>query len=214
MRLVLADDSALFRQGLAALLSQAGHEVVAQIGNARSLLDSVAALRPDVAIIDIRMPPTGTTEGLEAAALIRARQPEVGVLVLSQYIETSHAVNLLISSRNGVGYLLKDHVGEVAELTDVLERISAGETAIDPEVVALLMAHRSRSGRLDRLTERERSVLELMAQGRSNLAISRQLFLGVKTVETHVGNIFAKLEITLGADDNRRVLAVLAHLRG
>jgi DNA-binding NarL/FixJ family response regulator len=213
MRLVLADDSTLFRRGLAALLGEAGHDVVAQSADAQSLLDSVAGLSPDVAVVDIRMPPTGTTEGLLAAIEIRERQPDVGVLVLSQYVETTHALKLLTASTSGVGYLLKDRVGEVTELFDALSRIAAGGTVIDPEVVTVLIRHKARTGRLERLTGRERDVLALMAEGRSNMAIARQLFLGTKTVETHVSSIFTKLDIAVGADDNRRVLAVLAYLR-
>ncbi|MGW6280749.1 response regulator transcription factor [Kribbella sp. NPDC055071] len=213
MRLILADDSTLFRRGLAALLHEAGHDIIAQHGDAESLLDSVAALDPDLAIVDIRMPPTGTTEGLLAAIQIRERQPQVGVLVLSQYVETTHAMKLVTASSSGVGYLLKDRVGEVAELTDALTRIAAGGTVIDPEVVTVLITHKHRAGLLQRLTTRERDVLTLMAEGRSNTAISRQLFLSPRTVETHVSNIFTKLDIVLGTDDNRRVLAVLTHLR-
>jgi len=213
MRLVLADDSTLFRHGLAALLREFGHDIVAQTGDAESLLDAVAALDPDIAIVDIRMPPTRTTEGLVAAIEIRARQPHVGVLMLSQYVETTHALKLLTAGTSGVGYLLKDRVGETTELVDALARIAAGGTVVDSEVVTVLMAHKVRAGRLERLTRRELDVLALMAEGRSNLAISRRLFLGVKTVETHVGNIFSKLDIAVGPDDNRRVLAVLAYLR-
>jgi DNA-binding NarL/FixJ family response regulator len=213
MRLILADDSTLFRRGLAALLGEYGHQVVAEHQDADTLLNSVAGLIPDIAIIDIRMPPTSTTEGLLAAIEIRERHPQVGVLVLSQYVETTHAMRLLRASNVGVGYLLKDRVGEVTELTDALTRIAAGGTVIDPELVTILLTHRFRAGLLSRLSDREREVLRLMAEGRSNAAISRQLFLSARTVETHVGNIFAKLDIALGTDDNRRVLAVLAHLR-
>jgi DNA-binding NarL/FixJ family response regulator len=213
MRLILADDSTLFRRGLAALLAEAGHDIVAQSGDAQTLLDSVAAHGPDIAVVDIRMPPTGTTEGLLATIDIRERQPGVGVLVLSQYVETTHAIRLLSSGAGRIGYLLKDRVGEVTELLDALNRIAAGGTVIDPEVVTVLMAGKERAGRLDQLTGRERDVLALMAEGRSNAAISRQLFLGARTVETHVGNIFTKLDIAIGTDDHRRVLAVLAFLR-
>lgn len=213
MRLILADDSTLFRRGLAALLAEAGHQVVAQHGDATGLLDSVAAQQPDIAIVDIRMPPTGTTEGLLAAIDIREREPNVGVLVLSQYVETTHAIRLLSASAAGVGYLLKDRVGEVTELVDALIRIASGGTVVDPEVVKILIGHKDRVGRLERLTNRERDVLALMAEGRSNAAISRDLFLGGKTVETYVSNIFSKLDIALAADDHRRVLAVLTYLR-
>jgi DNA-binding NarL/FixJ family response regulator len=213
MRLILADDSTLFRRGLAALLAEAGHQVVAQHGDAAGLLDSVASRQPDIAIVDIRMPPTGTSEGLLAAIEIRERQPETGVLVLSQYVETTHALRLLSANAAGVGYLLKDRVGEITELVDALIRINSGGTVIDPEVVRVLIGHKDRVGRLERLTNRERDVLAMMAEGRSNAAISRGLFLGVKTVETYVSNIFSKLDIALAADDHRRVLAVLTYLR-
>jgi DNA-binding NarL/FixJ family response regulator len=213
VRLILADDSTLFRRGLAALLSEAGHEILAQHGTADGLLDSAAIHRPDVAIVDIRMPPTGTTEGLLAAIEIREREPEVGVLVLSQYVETTHAVRLLSANAGRVGYLLKDRVGEVTELLDALARVASGGTVIDPEVVRVLIGHTQRVGRLERLTNRERDVLALMAEGRSNTAISRHLFLGAKTVETYVSNIFTKLDIIPASDDHRRVLAVLTYLR-
>ncbi|WP_322770052.1 response regulator transcription factor [Frankia sp. Cr1] len=213
MRLILADDSALFRRGLAALLHEAGHEIIAQHGDAETLLDSVAALDPDLVIVDIRMPPTGTTEGLRAAIQIREHHPHIGVLILSQYVETAQAVKLLSASNSGVGYLLKDRVGEITELTDALARISGGGTVIDSEVVTVLMGHQHRTGLLQRLTDREREVLELMAEGRSNAAISHRLFLSARTVETHVTAIFLKLDISLDANDNRRILAVLTHLR-
>lgn len=214
MRVVLADDAVLFRRGLAALLHDEGHEVVAEAGDPDTLMEAVARHAPDLACVDIRMPPTWTTEGLRAAVRIRAEHPAVAVLVLSQFVETAHAVTLLTASPQGVGYLLKDRVGAVDELTDAMARVSAGGTVIDPEVVSVLIDHKGRSGRLDYLTSRERSVLELMAEGLSNQAISERLFLAERTVETHITSIFTKLDIAGTVDGNRRVLAVLAFLRG
>jgi DNA-binding NarL/FixJ family response regulator len=210
---VLADDSALFRQGVAALLTDAGHDVVAQAGDAAIAVAAVDALSPDLVVLDIRMPPTHTTEGLLAAIELREQRPDVGVLLLSQYVETTHAVRLLSASSRRVGYLLKDRVSDLRELTDAMERIDGGGTVIDPEVVSVLLGHRERAGRLDRLTDRERDVLRLMAEGRSNSAIAAALHLGHKTIETHVGNVFAKLDIHAAPHDHRRVLAVLAYLR-
>ena len=213
LRVVLADDSILFREGVARILGEAGLEVVGQAGDADELLERVAAQVPDVAIVDIRMPPTNTDEGLVAAAEIRERFPSVGVLVLSQYVETQHAVRLLEDGSGGVGYLLKDRVGDIAELTDAVARVASGGSVIDPEVVAQLLRRGRERDPVAELTDREREILGLMAEGRSNQAIGERLFLSSKTVETHIGHVFDKLELLPAADDHRRVLAVLAFLR-
>jgi DNA-binding NarL/FixJ family response regulator len=215
LRIVLADDSVLLREGIARLLAEAGFDVVAQAGDATDLLTAVRAQRPDVAIVDIRMPPTHTDEGLRAAEAIRAEHGKtVGVLVLSQYVETTFALRLVADGEGGMGYLLKDRVDDLDELSDAIRRIARGGSVIDPEVVAQLVGRRRARVPLDDLTEREREVLALMAEGRSNQAICDRLFLAPKTVEAHIANIFSKLELEPAADDHRRVLAVLAHLRG
>lgn len=214
LRLVLADDSALVRQGVARLLVDAGFEVVAQVGEPEALLRATRELRPDVAIVDIRMPPTHTDEGLRAAGAIRAEHgTAVGILVLSQHVEPSFALRLMSDGAGGVGYLLKDRVADIDDLADGIRRIAKGGSVIDPSVVAVLVGRRSRVP-LDDLTERERAVLALMAEGRSNQAIGDRLAMARKTVEAHIANIFSKLELEPAADDHRRVLAVLAHLRG
>jgi DNA-binding NarL/FixJ family response regulator len=214
MQVALADDSALFRNGLAALLTSAGVTVELQARTGQELLARLSrAALVDVALLDIRMPPTFTDEGLVAALAVRERHPDIGVLVLSTYAETAYAARLLESGTGGVGYLLKDRVDDVTTLLDALDRISAGETVVDPDIVRRLLA-RQRVGRLlDKLTEREREVLEHMALGRSNAGIARQLHLGVKTVERHIANILQRLDIVDASDDNRRVLAVLTWLR-
>lgn len=215
MRLVLADDSVLLREGMSRLLSEAGFAVVAQVGNPTDLLAAVSEHRPDVVIVDIRMPPTHTDEGLRAAAAIRAQHgTAVGVLVLSQYIETSFALRLVADGAGGVGYLLKDRVEDLDDFADAIRRIAHGGSVIDPEVVAQLVGRRRAGVPLDDLTVREREVLALMAEGRSNQAIGERLFLAPKTVEAHIASIFSKLELVPAPDDHRRVLAVLAHLRG
>jgi DNA-binding NarL/FixJ family response regulator len=213
MRVVLADDSILLREGVARLLSEAGFTVVSQHGNADELLDAVLSDPPDVAIVDIRMPPTHTDEGLRAAHRIRGERPEVGVLVLSQYVETDYAMELVAEGAAGLGYLLKDRVSNVQEFTDAVRRVAAGGSVIDPDVVSRLVGRARRVSPIDALSERERDVLSLMAEGRSNQAISERMYLSPKTVEGHVRNIFTKLGLTDTPDDHRRVLAVLTFLR-
>jgi DNA-binding NarL/FixJ family response regulator len=214
LRLVLADDSALVREGVARLLADAGFEVIAQVGEPDALLQVVRDERPDVAIVDIRMPPTHTDEGLRAAQAIRAEHgTSVGILVLSQHVEPSFALRLVSDGVGGVGYLLKDRVKDVDDLADAIRRIANGGSVIDPTVVAVLVGRRARVP-LDDLTARERDVLGLMAEGRSNQAIGDRLGMARKTVEAHIATIFSKLQLEPAADDHRRVLAVLAHLRG
>lgn len=210
--MILADDAVLFREGVARLLAETGCEVTAQVGDAATLLDAVAADPPEVVITDIRMPPQHTVEGLEAARTIRRRHPDVGVLVLSQYLETRHVLDLL-ETGGKVGYLLKERVTDPAELADAVRRIAAGTSVVDPEVISVIVGRHRRNDPLDRLTPREREVLALMAEGRSNHAIAQRLVLTPKTVETHVRSIFMKLDLAPLPDDNRRVLAVLASLR-
>ncbi len=212
MRVVLADDAVLLREGVARLLGEEGFDVVAQVGDGPALLAEVETKRPDVVVVDIRMPPTYTVEGLQAAHEIRRRHPEVGVLVLSQHLESRYVVELLRGGR-GVGYLLKDRVGDVHDFAESLRRVAAGGSSIDPEVVGRLLNRRRRRNPLETLSAREREVLALMAEGRSNQAISTRLFLNAKTVESHVGNVFTKLGLLQEPDDHRRVLAVLAYLQ-
>jgi DNA-binding NarL/FixJ family response regulator len=215
LRLVLADDSLLLREGIARLLAEAGFDVVAQAGTADELLAAVRDHRPDVALVDIRMPPTHTDEGLRAAEAIRAEHgTAVGILVLSQYVETTFAMRLLADGAGGVGYLLKDRVEDLDDFAEAIGRIARGGSVIDPEVVAQLVGRKRGKVPLDDLSDREREVLTLMAEGRSNQAICDALFLAPKTVEAHIANIFSKLELLPAPDDHRRVLAVLAHLRG
>jgi DNA-binding NarL/FixJ family response regulator len=213
MRIVLADDSVLLREGAARLLTEAGLEVVAQAGDGEELLAQIEEHRPDVAIIDIRMPPE-TDGGLWAAREIRSRFPKMGVLVLSQYARPSYAFELLGETAEGVGYLLKDRIADVTELADAVRRVGRGESVLDPVVVSQLVG-RPRSGAdpIDDLTEREREVLALIAEGRSNQAIAERLFITERTVEKHVTGIFDKLLLPVTPDDHRRVLAVLAYLR-
>ena len=213
MRLVIAEDSVLMREGLARVLTEGGFEVVAQAGDANELHEAVRRWKPDVAIVDVRMPPTQTSEGAEAAQQIRAQHPEVGLLLLSQVVEATHAIALVSERPEGFGYLLKDRVLEIDEFYDAVRRVGRGGTAIDPEVVAQLVRRRDSESPLDELTPRERDVLGLMAEGLSNGGICRRLFLSPKTIETHVNNIFLKLGLTQAPDDHRRVLAVLAFLR-
>jgi DNA-binding NarL/FixJ family response regulator len=210
---VLADDSVLFREGLARVLTENGFLVVGQAGDADALHGLVTQDEPDVVVTDIRMPPTNTNDGLLAAQRIRAEHPGVGVLVLSQYVETRQAIRLLRHSPARVGYLLKDRVADLAEFTDAVRRISRGGSVIDPDVVAQLLQRRGDDSALADLTGREQDILALIAEGRSNHAICQRLFLSPKTVETHVGCMFAKLGLLPATDDHRRVLAVLMYIR-
>jgi len=213
VRVVIADDSLLFREGLSRLLTESGFDIVATVTDATSLLATVARHRPDVAIVDIRMPPTQTTEGLDAAKRIRATDPDTGVLVLSQHVETHHAVELL-AEPGGVGYLLKDRVADLREFSDAVRRIGNGGSAIDHELIARLLRQHREHDPLAELTDRERDVLALMAEGRSNQGIAQRLHLAPKTVETHVHRIFAKLRLSEDDTGHRRVLAVIAYLNG
>ncbi len=212
MRVVIADDSVLLRAGLARLLEDAGIEVVGQASDAVDLLRKVRAHRPDVAVTDIRMPPTQTDEGLRAAQEIRAELPEIGLMVLSQYIDEGYAMELLQNSAEGVGYLLKDRVADIDAFVDALRRVAARGSVLDPEVVAQLLGRRSADDPLDRLTPREREVLALMAEGRSNHAIAEELVVTERAVEKHVTSIFSKLGLSTAEHGHRRVLAVLRYL--
>jgi DNA-binding NarL/FixJ family response regulator len=213
MRVVIADDSILLREGVSRLLAEAGFEVVGQAGDADELLREVEDKAPDVAIVDIRMPPTHTDEGLQAARELRTRYPSLGVLVLSQYVRPSYAFELLADDARGVGYLLKDRVSNLDELSDAVTRVGGGGSVLDPSVVSQLVGRR-RQGHdaVDDLSEREREVLALMAEGRTNRAIAERLFITERTVEKHVKSIFGKLALPASADAHRRVLAVLAYL--
>ena len=210
LRVVIAEDTVLLREGLRWVLTDAGH---VQAGDADQLLSLVAAVRPEVVLADIRMPPTQTTEGLQAALEIRRRWPGTAVIVLSQHVETEHLFELLAGDPRGIGYVLKERVADIGQFTDAIRRVAAGESVIDPEVVSRLVARPRRDSPLDTLTERELAVLALMAEGRSNHAIAAQLYMSPKTVETHVGSLFAKLGLLPAAEDHRRVLAVLTYLR-
>jgi DNA-binding NarL/FixJ family response regulator len=210
---VLADDSMLFREGLARVLAENGFLVVGQAGDANALCALVALNKPDVVVTDIRMPPTNSNDGLLAAQRIRTEHPGVGVLVLSQYVETRQAIKLLHHSPARVGYLLKDRVSDIAEFAGTVRRIARGGSVIDPDVVTQLLGRLGAGSALGDLTGREQEILALIAEGRSNHAICERLFLSPKTVETHVGSIFAKLGLLPATDDHRRVLAVLMYLR-
>jgi DNA-binding NarL/FixJ family response regulator len=214
MNVVIADDSLLVRRGLAQLLVSAGFEVIAEVADAASLLREVALLRPAAVIVDIRMPPTHSDEGLRAAAQIRHTHPQTVVLVLSQYLQTAYALRLLTEAPAGVGYLLKDRVSDFAVVTDVLRRLIEGDCVLDPTIVSRLMRRARKSRPLERLTARESDILRLMAEGRSNSAIARTFGTSVKTTEGSISQILSKLEIPATADDNRRVLAVLEYLSG
>jgi len=213
IRVVLAEDSVLLREGVASLLTNAGFEIVGQAGNGDELLLKVRSYMPDVAVIDIRMPPTNTDEGLRAAQAIREQHPDVGVLVLSQYVESGYALELLQGNAEGVGYLLKDRVADVNEFAAAVKRVAEGGSALDPEVVSLLVGRRRGEDPVSQLTPREREVLELIAEGRSNQGIADKLVVTERAVEKHVTSIFSKLHLTTAAEDHRRVLAVLAYLR-
>jgi DNA-binding NarL/FixJ family response regulator len=213
VRVVLAEDSVLLREGVARILGEAGFEVVGQAGNADELMLKVRSYSPDVAIVDIRMPPTHTDEGLRAAQEIREKHPTVGVLVLSQYVEPTYAMELLAESAEGVGYLLKDRVSDVNEFADAVRRVGEGGSALDPTIVSQLVGRRRRDDPIDQLTPREREVLGLMAEGRSNSGIAEQLVVTERAVEKHVTSIFSKLQLPAASEDHRRVLAVLAYLR-
>jgi DNA-binding NarL/FixJ family response regulator len=212
VRVVVADDSTLLREGVVRLLEEAGLEVVGQAADAEDLLRKVRAHKPDVAIVDVRMPPTHTDEGLRAARQIRAELPEVSVLVLSQYVEVTYARELLADSAEGLGYLLKDRVADVGALTDAVRRVGAGGSALDPEVVSQMLGRRRREDPLEELTPREREVLGLMAEGRSNASIAAELVVTERAVEKHVTGIFSKLGLEAGGEDHRRVVAVLRFL--
>jgi DNA-binding NarL/FixJ family response regulator len=210
MRIVIGEDSALFREGLARLLADAGHDVVAKAADAPSLVAAVEETGPDLAIVDIRMPPDGTDDGARAARALRESRPELGILLLSQHLETRHSVELVTAGR--FGYLLKDRVFDVDDFLDAAARVAAGGSALDPEVVATLVGPRRQNDPLSRLTPREREVLALMAEGRANSGIAERLWLTDRTVETHVASIMAKLGLRESATENRRVLAVLTWL--
>jgi DNA-binding NarL/FixJ family response regulator len=212
LRIAIAEDSVLLREGLIRLLADEGHDIVATSGDAEGFLRAVADTQPDVCVVDVRMPPTFTDEGLRAALVVRDRWPEIGVLVLSQWVEERYATELIAGRPHGVGYLLKDRVADVADFLDALRRVATGGSALDPEVVAQLLA-RSRHP-LGGLTPRERDVLSLMAEGRSNSAIAQSLVVGGGAVEKHINNIFMKLGLAPGDQDHRRVLAVLRYLNG
>jgi len=214
VRIGIVDDAVLFREGLARLATELGFEVAFQVGTVEELLTSVSAAAPDVVIVDVRLPPSFTNEGIIAARRIRSDHPGIGVLVLSQYVESSQAARLLAEDGRGVGYLLKDRVADLGTLSDAIRRVAAGGTVIDPEVVSRLLSRRRERDVLDDLTPREGEVLRLMAEGHSNGAISEQLQISHKTVETHIGMIFNKLELFPGTEVDRRVHAVLTYLHG
>ncbi len=211
--MIVADDAALFREGTARVLGDVGFDVVATVGDATALLERVRASPPDAVVVDIRMPPTFTSEGLDAARTLREDHPGVGVLVLSAHVEPHYALQLIETGASGAGYLLKERVTDVTELGDAVRRVAAGGLVVDPSVVAQLVGRKRAHSVLDELSEREREVLEAMAEGRSNQAICRQLYLSPKTVEAYVRSVFDKLGLHQAADDNRRVLAVITYLR-
>ena len=213
MRVVIAEDHALLRDGLSRLLRDNGFTVVAAVATGPDLVDSVIRETPEVAIVDIRLPPTFSDEGLRAAIEIRKRAPDIAILVFSQYVEQTYATELLADGRGGVGYLLKDRVFDVAEFIDAVRRVGEGGTALDPQVVAQLFARRRQGSQLDQLTARELQVLGLMAEGRSNAGIAESLVLTIGAIEKHIANIFTKLDLAVSESDHRRVLAVLAYLQ-
>jgi DNA-binding NarL/FixJ family response regulator len=213
LRIVVADDAVLLREGLVRLLTEDGHQVVAVVGDGPALVEAAVKHRPDVSVVDVRMPPTHTDEGLRAAISVRSRLPGAPVLVLSQYVEASYAGDLLADGSGAVGYLLKDRVARVEEFLDALDRVARGETVLDPQVIAQLLAGKRRGDPLGTLTARERELLALMAEGHSNTAIAKRLVLSASAVEKHIGNVFAKLGLPPDDAQHRRVLAVLAYLR-
>jgi DNA-binding NarL/FixJ family response regulator len=213
LRIVVADDAVLLREGLVRLLAEDGHQVVAAVGDGPSLVEAVLAYRPDVSVVDVRMPPTYTDEGLRAAITARSQVPGAPVLVLSQYVEASYAADLLADGSGAVGYLLKDRVARVGEFLDAVDRVARGEAVLDPQVIAQLLAGQRRESALGTLTARERELLALMAEGHSNTAIAQRLVLSASAVEKHIGNVFAKLGLPPDDAQHRRVLAVLAYLR-
>jgi DNA-binding NarL/FixJ family response regulator len=213
VRVVVAEDSVLLREGIVMLLEDAGFDVVGQAGDADDLVRKVGAHKPDVAVVDVRMPPGNTDDGLRAAILLRSRQPGLGVLVLSQYVEPSYAQALLVDTAEGVGYLLKDRIGDVERFVEAVRRVGSGGSALDPEVVRHLMGRAGSGDPIEQLTERERETLELMAEGRSNRAIAETFGVSERAVEKNVTSIFGKLGLAHTPDDHRRVLAVLAYLR-
>jgi DNA-binding NarL/FixJ family response regulator len=213
MRVVIAEDSPLLRRGVAQVLVENGIDVVAEVGDAAALRDAVERLKPDLVIVDVRMPPTQTDEGARAAVEIRTQHPEVSVLLLSQVVEAHHALKLLSEYPHGFGYLLKDRVLAIDDFLQAVNRVAGGGTAIDPDVIGQLLGRRRDHNPLDELTTREREILALMAEGRSNHGICQKLYLSPKTVESHVHNIFSKLDVTAAPDDHRRVVAVLTYLR-
>lgn len=212
MRILIAEDSVLLREGLVRLLTDAGHDIVHTTGDATDLLGAVSAHEPDLAVVDVRMPPTFTDEGIRAAVLIRAQNPEVGVLVLSQYVEERYASDLIADNSGGFGYLLKDRVADVSDFLEAVDKVASGGTVLDPEVVSQIMVRSRRDTGIDQLSAREREVLALMAEGKSNSAIASALFLSAGAVEKHISSVFTKLGLSAGADDNRRILAVLKFL--
>jgi DNA-binding NarL/FixJ family response regulator len=212
VRIVIVEDSVLLREGIARLLGESGHDVVAQLVDASTLLPTVADLRPDLVVLDVRLPPTFTDEGVRAAVAVRSAAPSQAILVLSQYVEERYATELLASDSEGIGYLLKERVADVGDFVDACQRVAAGGTVLDPEVVAQLLARRRR-GPLDSLTPREREVLGLMAEGRSNVGIARVMVVSDGAVEKHISSIFAKLGLATSDTEHRRVLAVLQYLQ-
>lgn len=212
MRILIAEDSVLLREGLVRLLTDAGHDIVHTAGDATDLLGAVSAHEPDLAIVDVRMPPTFTDEGIRAAVLIRAQNPDVGVLVLSQYVEERYASDLIAENSGGFGYLLKDRVADVSDFLEAVDKVASGGTVLDPEVVSQIMVRSRRDTGIEQLSAREREVLALMAEGKSNSAIASALFLSAGAVEKHISSVFTKLGLSADADDNRRILAVLKFL--
>ena len=213
MRIVIAEDAVLLREGLARLLSDAGHEVVRRVDNGPDLVEAIVDDRPDISIVDVRMPPTFRDEGLRAAIEARERVPGTAILVFSQYVEERYAGELLATGAEGIGYLLKDRVADVGDFLKSIEQVASGGTILDPEVISQILSRRRRDDRLIELTSREREVLSLMAEGRSNSSIADQLSIGDGTVEKHISNIFSKLGLEESTNQHRRVLAVLAYLR-